>query len=172
MCQMVDVPAEEVLAGKPRLVVLCDQVRDPGNLGTVIRCADGFGAMLLWSAGTPSMSTTRRPYARLSEVFSICRLLLRSAWVKPVQGAATRPPGLRHRRRAPCTITSSHDQGELARPTLWVLGNEAWGLPPATPRCWTGWSPADLRACREPQPLDRRSRLPVRPPPPTPQSDV
>ena len=27
-----------------RLVVFCDQVRDPGNLGTVIRCADAFGA--------------------------------------------------------------------------------------------------------------------------------
>jgi RNA methyltransferase, TrmH family len=44
VCQMVDVPAEEALAGSPRLVVLCDQVRDPGNLGTVIRCADAFGA--------------------------------------------------------------------------------------------------------------------------------
>ena len=44
VCQMVDLPASEALAGKPRLVVLCDQVRDPGNLGTVIRCADAFGA--------------------------------------------------------------------------------------------------------------------------------
>ena len=27
-----------------RLVVICAQVRDPGNAGTVIRCADAFGA--------------------------------------------------------------------------------------------------------------------------------
>jgi TrmH family RNA methyltransferase len=41
---MVDLSLAEALAGSPRLVVLCDQVRDPGNLGTVIRCADAFGA--------------------------------------------------------------------------------------------------------------------------------
>ena len=34
----------EALASDARLVVFCDQVRDPGNLGTVIRCADAFGA--------------------------------------------------------------------------------------------------------------------------------
>ena len=28
----------------PRLVVICAQVRDPGNAGTVIRCADAFAA--------------------------------------------------------------------------------------------------------------------------------
>ena len=44
ICRFVDVPLAEALAGSPRLVVLCDQVRDPGNLGTVIRCADAFGA--------------------------------------------------------------------------------------------------------------------------------
>ncbi|MEA1079012.1 hypothetical protein U8M15_29390, partial [Klebsiella pneumoniae] len=27
-----------------RLIVICAQVRDPGNAGTVIRCADAFGA--------------------------------------------------------------------------------------------------------------------------------
>ncbi|MCQ8207545.1 RNA methyltransferase, partial [Cutibacterium acnes subsp. acnes] len=27
-----------------RLAVICAQVRDPGNAGTVIRCADAFGA--------------------------------------------------------------------------------------------------------------------------------
>ena len=44
VCQMIDVPADEALNATPRLIVLCDQVRDPGNLGTVIRCADAFGA--------------------------------------------------------------------------------------------------------------------------------
>ena len=44
VCHMVDVPAGQALSASARLVVLCDQVRDPGNLGTVIRCADAFGA--------------------------------------------------------------------------------------------------------------------------------
>ena len=29
VCQMVDMPLDKALAGSPRLVVLCDQVRDP-----------------------------------------------------------------------------------------------------------------------------------------------
>ena len=41
---MIDVPADEALNSRSRLIMLCDQVRDPGNLGTVIRCADAFGA--------------------------------------------------------------------------------------------------------------------------------
>ena len=44
MCRAVDVPLAEALTPDARLVVFCDQVRDPGNLGTVIRCADAFGA--------------------------------------------------------------------------------------------------------------------------------
>ena len=32
------------LPARPQLVVICAQVRDPGNAGTVIRCADAFGA--------------------------------------------------------------------------------------------------------------------------------
>lgn len=40
----IDVSLEQALSGAPRLVVVCDQIRDPGNAGTVIRCADAFGA--------------------------------------------------------------------------------------------------------------------------------
>ena len=43
VCRTVDVPRPRPGTGA-RLVVFCDQVRDPGNLGTVIRCADAFGA--------------------------------------------------------------------------------------------------------------------------------
>jgi TrmH family RNA methyltransferase len=44
VCRSVDVPLALALTPGARLVVFCDQVRDPGNLGTVIRCADAFGA--------------------------------------------------------------------------------------------------------------------------------
>ena len=35
---------DDVLAGRPRLLVLLTNVRDPGNAGTVIRGADAAGA--------------------------------------------------------------------------------------------------------------------------------
>ena len=34
----------EVFAASPRLVAICEEVRDPGNLGTIIRAADAAGA--------------------------------------------------------------------------------------------------------------------------------
>ncbi len=36
--------ARDIFAGSPRLVVICEEVRDPGNLGTIIRAADAAGA--------------------------------------------------------------------------------------------------------------------------------
>ena len=35
---------KDVFAASPRLVAICEEVRDPGNLGTIIRAADAAGA--------------------------------------------------------------------------------------------------------------------------------
>src|SRR5690606_16844602 len=34
----------DVFAASPRLIAICEEVRDPGNLGTIIRAADAAGA--------------------------------------------------------------------------------------------------------------------------------
>ena len=35
---------KDVFAAEPRLIAICEVVRDPGNLGTIIRAADAAGA--------------------------------------------------------------------------------------------------------------------------------
>ena len=35
---------KDVFARSPRLIAICEEVRDPGNLGTIIRAADAAGA--------------------------------------------------------------------------------------------------------------------------------
>ena len=35
---------DEVLSGGPTLLAICHEIRDPGNLGTIIRVADASGA--------------------------------------------------------------------------------------------------------------------------------
>ncbi|POH85130.1 RNA methyltransferase, partial [Ralstonia pickettii] len=35
---------DDVLARAPRLLAICEEIRDPGNLGTIIRAADAVGA--------------------------------------------------------------------------------------------------------------------------------
>ncbi|MBI0384275.1 RNA methyltransferase, partial [Streptomyces albiflaviniger] len=44
LCRFLDSPFEEILAARPKLVAVLAHVRDPGNAGTVLRCADAAGA--------------------------------------------------------------------------------------------------------------------------------
>src|SRR5690606_15291575 len=52
VCRFLDRPLADLLAAGARLVAVCADVRDPGNAGTVIRCADAAGADLVVLAGT------------------------------------------------------------------------------------------------------------------------
>jgi RNA methyltransferase, TrmH family len=131
ICQMIDVPIDEALSSNPRLVVLCDQVRDPGNLGTVIRCADAFGAdAVLISRDSVDIYNAKTVRATTGSLFHL-----------PVAIAVDLADAVRLAREAglrvfgadgsaSSTVDDLARSGELAQPTLWVLGNEAWGLVP------------------------------------------
>ncbi len=131
VCQMVDMPTDKALAGTPRLVVLCDQIRDPGNLGTVIRCADGFGAnAVLVSRDSVDVYNPKTVRASVGSLFHL-PLAVEVSLAEAV--GRGRDSGLQvfgTDAAAPCTINDLARSGELARPTLWVMGNEAWGLQP------------------------------------------
>jgi RNA methyltransferase, TrmH family len=131
VCQMVDVPADEALAGNPRLVVFCDQVRDPGNLGTVIRCADAFGAdAVLVSRDSVDVYNAKTVRATTGSLFHL-PLAIEVDLAEAVTLA--RNSGLQvfgADAGGSNTIIDLAQSGQLARPTLWVLGNEAWGLSP------------------------------------------
>ena len=44
VCRQFPVSVETLLAGSPRLLAILEEVRDPGNAGTIIRAADAAGA--------------------------------------------------------------------------------------------------------------------------------
>lgn len=113
----------------PRLVVVLEEVRDPGNLGTIIRAADAAGADAVVLSGrsvdlyNPKVvrSTTGSLFhlpvavgADLAEVVSLSRQI--GLWV-----AAADVSG-----RDVTEFTAT----EQSRPTTWVFGNEARGLGP------------------------------------------
>jgi RNA methyltransferase, TrmH family len=131
VCQMVDVSADEALAGNPRLIVLCDQVRDPGNLGTVIRCADAFGAdAVLVSRDSVDIYNPKAVRATTGSMFHL-PLAIEIDLADAVELA--REAGLQvlgADAAGPSTVDDLGRSGELAQPTLWVMGNEAWGLRP------------------------------------------
>ncbi len=129
VCRAVDVPLAEALTPGARLVVFCDQVRDPGNLGTVIRCADAFGAdAVLVSTDAVDLYNPKTVRASTGSIFHlpIAVGVDLAAAASTARAAGLR--GVRGRRRRRLLGRRSAHRGELADPVMWVLGNEAWGL--------------------------------------------
>ncbi|WP_028706517.1 TrmH family RNA methyltransferase [Propionibacterium acidifaciens] len=116
---------------RPRLVVLCAQVRDPGNAGTVVRCADAFDAdAVVLTRG--SVDVTNPKTVRAS-VGSLLHLPVVTDVEEDEAIAWAHAHGMRvlAADAAGEPLDELDARGELARPTAWLLGNEAWGLPDA-----------------------------------------
>ena len=129
-CPVLDVTLATALAGAPRLVAVLADVRDPGNAGTVLRSADAAGADAVVLAGDsvdPYNGKTVR--ASAGSLFHL-----------PVVRGARLPDTLAAARAAGLTVLAADGAGEreltdlpeLAGPTAWLFGNEAWGLPAET----------------------------------------
>ena len=140
VCGFVDVPLDQALngpdgpdesAGPPALVAVLASVRDPGNAGTVLRAADAAGAQaVLFSDASVDPYNGKAVRASAGSLFHVPLV----AGVRLEQAAgALRAAGLR--------ILAADARGgrtlddlspaELAAPTAWVFGNEAWGMPEA-----------------------------------------
>jgi len=118
----------DVFAERPRLVAICEEVRDPGNLGTIIRAADAAGADAVLLTGrtvdpyNPKVvrSTTGSLFhvpitvgGDLADVASRARAAGLRVIAADVKGA---------------DLLEARAQGLLAEPTAWLFGNEARGL--------------------------------------------
>ncbi len=139
LCRHLDVPLETVLGHPPlveqrapvsdsipRLLVICADVRDPGNAGTVIRTADAAGAVGVVLAGqSVDVYNPKTVRASVGSVFHLPIAL------EPDAAAAVAAA-----RAAGYTVLAADGAGEidlfetdLSGPTAWLFGNEAWGLP-------------------------------------------
>lgn len=128
VCRFLDVPLADVVTSAPRLVAICAEVRDPGNAGTVIRTADAAGADAVVLAGTSV--DPYNPKAVRATVGSLFHL--------PVAVCPDPAEAVETLRGAGLVVLAGDGAGELdlfdadavlARPTAWLFGNEAHGLP-------------------------------------------
>jgi len=130
VCPFIDVPLADLVAGSPRLVVILANVRDPGNAGTVLRTADAAGADAVILAGdsvdpynskcvrASTGSLFHLPFATGVPVAeAIAGVHEISLAVLAADGSAT------------VRLDQLEAAGRLGRPTAWMFGNEAWGLP-------------------------------------------
>jgi RNA methyltransferase, TrmH family len=131
VCQMIDVSVVEALAGAPRLALFCDQIRDPGNLGTVIRCADAFGAdAVLVSRDSVDLYNAKTVRATTGSLFHLPLVVGVDLADAVKLGRESGLQAFGTDAAAAYKINDLAESGELAQPTMWVMGNEAWGLPP------------------------------------------
>ncbi len=130
VCRFVDVALGVALAGEPRLVVVCADVSDPGNAGTVLRTADAAGADAVVLAGDAvDLYNPKTVRASVGSLFHL-----------PVAMQADPSEALRAARAAGLAVLAADgaghadlddlaDDGALAGRTAWLFGNEAHGLP-------------------------------------------
>ena len=139
VCGFVDVSLEEAVAAvqgdpavegsRPRLVAVLANVRDPGNAGTVLRTADAAGAQaVIFSDASVDPYNGKCVRASAGSLFHLPVV----AGIPPEEVVRTlRGAGLRIL-AADARAGRSLDElapGELAAPSAWIFGNEAWGLP-------------------------------------------
>ena len=132
VCGFVDVPLETALAGPsgpPALVAVLASVRDPGNAGTVLRAADAAGAQaVLFSDASVDPYNGKAVRASAGSLFHVP--LVAGVRLEAAAGAL-RAAGLRllaADARGGRTLDDL-SPAELATPTAWIFGNEAWGMP-------------------------------------------
>jgi TrmH family RNA methyltransferase len=130
VCPFIDVPVAELTSGAPRLVVVLANVRDPGNAGTVLRTADAAGADGVIFAGA-SVDPYNSKCVR-SSAGSLFHLPIALGVRVADAVAALGDAGLAVLAADGSATLGLDDPdlaGRLARPTAWLFGNEAWGLP-------------------------------------------
>jgi RNA methyltransferase, TrmH family len=130
VCSFIDVPLDAVIAGTSSLGVLLAQVRDPGNAGTVVRCADAAGAQsVVFSAGSVDAYNGKTVRASVGSLFHVpftTGVDLAEA-VAGYQAAGFQV--LAADGSGSVDLDEAADTNLLSKPTVWLFGNEAWGLP-------------------------------------------
>lgn len=118
-------PLEDVFRASPAFVVGLVDVQDPGNVGSLIRSADGLGA-----GGVIAIDGSADPGG-----WRALRGAMGSTFRVPVARGSLDRVLADARRRGVCITATVADGGvavdalDLAQPTLVLLGNEGAGLP-------------------------------------------
>jgi TrmH family RNA methyltransferase len=127
VCHQLHVSLDDLIDTKPQLVALLANIRDPGNAGTVLRAADAAGAdAVIFSDNSVDVYNPKVVRSTTGSIFhlpvvigadiaeTIEKLKSSGIQVLAANGGGVELPSL--------------DQKQLAKPTAWVMGNEAWGF--------------------------------------------
>ena len=128
VCKQFPTSLKDILADGPKLIAILEEVRDPGNAGTIIRAADAAGADGVILTGrsvdlyNPKVvrattgSLFHLPVALMPDLESV----LDRVTAAGMQVLAADIKG--------DDLLGARTSGLLAAPTAWLFGNEARGL--------------------------------------------
>ncbi len=126
VCRQFPTSVKEIFGEQTRLVVILEEVRDPGNAGTIIRAADAAGADAVILSG------------RSVDLYNpkVVRSTTGSLFHLPVAVGVELPAVLDRARAVGMQVIAADIKGDdllaardsLAAPTAWLFGNEARGL--------------------------------------------
>jgi len=131
VCRQLDVSLSSVLEKTPRLIAFLSNVRDPGNAGTVLRAADAAGAdAVVFSAESVDVYNPKVVRSTTGSLFHL-----------PLVLGVSIEAAIAEFKAAGLQVFAANGGGELlpelgaevlAAPTVWVMGNEAWGFEDTT----------------------------------------
>ncbi|WP_158862913.1 TrmH family RNA methyltransferase [Leifsonia sp. AG29] len=128
VCRQFPTSIRDIFTSAPRLVAVLEEVRDPGNAGTIIRAADSAGAdAVVLSGRTVDLYNPKVVRSTTGSLFHI-----------PVAVGADLGDVVGRAHSAGLQVLAADIKGEdllaarrdgqLEHPTAWVFGNEARGL--------------------------------------------
>lgn len=133
--EMPEYSQEEILSDASRLFLLLDDLRDPGNLGTILRTSEGAGMSgVILSRGCVDLFNPKVVRATMGAVFRVPFVyvedLPRTVETMQEQGIAVYGTMMEGSR--------IYDQVDYRQPVGIVIGNEANGISPAVMERLTG----------------------------------
>ncbi|GAA1747175.1 TrmH family RNA methyltransferase [Agromyces humatus] len=129
VCRQFPTAVKDIFASSPKLIAILEEVRDPGNAGTIVRAADAAGAdAVIFTGRAVDLYNPKVVRSSTGSIFHV-----------PVAVGAELADVLERARTTGLIVLAAdvkgddllavRDEGVLAAPTAWLFGNEARGLP-------------------------------------------
>lgn len=128
VCRQFPTSLKDILGGEPKLIAILEEVRDPGNAGTIIRAADAAGAdAVIFTGRSVDVYNPKVVRATTGSLFHLpvavgaeLESVVEKSKAAGLQVIAADIKG--------ADLLAARTSGALASPTAWLFGNEARGL--------------------------------------------
>ena len=128
VCKQFPTSIKDILASEPKLIAILEEVRDPGNAGTIIRAADAAGAdAIILTGRSVDLYNPKVVRATTGSIFHIPVAIAADldVVIEKVKGYGLQVLAADIKG---ADLLEARTSGVLDKPTAWLFGNEARGL--------------------------------------------